>query len=71
MGISKKQKHIKKICACGSRIRLEVHHIISLAEDISIAFDSNNLTTLCHSCHLATDNFGTKVVHKLKNQGGK
>lgn len=54
----------------GSRIRLEVHHIISIAEDHTLAFDLNNLITLCHDCHVATENYGTKVVHKIRKQGG-
>lgn len=54
----------------GGRCRLEVHHIVSIAEDINLAFDPNNLITLCHNCHVKTDNYGTKVVHKIRNQGG-
>jgi len=54
----------------GSRIRLEVHHIIALAENPSLAFVLDNLTTLCHNCHMATDNYGTKVVNKIRKQGG-
>jgi len=55
----------------GSRCKLEVHHIIAIAEDVSLAFDPNNLITLCNLCHRKTDNYGTKVVTKLKKQGGK
>ena len=54
----------------GKRCSLEVHHIISVAEDLSLAFDPNNLTTLCHRCHIKTDNYGTKVVNKIRKQGG-
>jgi len=54
----------------GSRIILDVHHIVSLAEDSSLAYDLDNLITLCRSCHIKTDNYGTKVVHKLRKRGG-
>ena len=55
----------------GSRCRLEIHHIISIAENRTLALDVNNLTTLCNKCHRETDNYGTKVVRKLRNQSGK
>lgn len=54
----------------GSRIKLEVHHIISIAEDHTLAFVEQNLITLCADCHRATDNYGTKVVEKIRKQGG-
>jgi len=54
----------------GSRIRLEVHHIVSIAENESLAFEPTNAITLCATCHRATENYGTKVVNLLKKQGG-
>jgi hypothetical protein len=49
----------------GSRIRLEVHHIVSVFEDPSRAFDPSNLTLLCADCHRKTHNFGSKaLVHR-------
>lgn len=30
----------------------EVHHIIELAEDITKAYDLENLESICHSCHM-------------------
>lgn len=55
----------------GSRCRLEVHHIVAIAEDHTLAFEKSNLVTLCADCHRKTDNYGTKVVNKLKKQAGK
>jgi len=54
----------------GSRVRLEVHHIIAIAEDHTLAYTLKNLITLCHSCHVKTDNYGTKVVNKIRKQSG-
>lgn len=33
-------------------IATEVHHIIELAEDITKAYDLDNLESICHSCHM-------------------
>ncbi|MCK0507912.1 HNH endonuclease [Aromatoleum anaerobium] len=48
----------------GSRIQLEVHHIIALCEDPSLALDPDNLITLCRSCHYKTHNYGSKAVKR-------
>jgi hypothetical protein len=45
----------------GSRIRLEVHHIVAICVDPDLAFDPNNLLTLCRKCHFKTHNFGNKA----------
>ncbi len=37
--------------ACGARGRLEVDHIKSVRTHPELAFDLNNLQTLCSSCH--------------------
>ena len=55
----------------GSRINLEVHHIIAIKEDHNLALDPNNAITLCKTCHIKTGNYGTKLVHKLRNQSSK
>ncbi|WP_088370732.1 HNH endonuclease [endosymbiont 'TC1' of Trimyema compressum] len=36
---------------CGAKAE-EVHHIISLHEDESKAFDKNNLMSICRECHI-------------------
>lgn len=52
----------------GSRIRLEVHHIVAIHEDKHKALDFSNLVTLCSKCHRKTHNFGSKA---LMNRRGK
>ena len=36
---------------CGSRIELEVHHVVAL-EDGGDEYDVGNLSTLCRGCHI-------------------
>lgn len=33
-------------------IATEVHHVIELSEDITLAYDLDNLESICHSCHM-------------------
>jgi 5-methylcytosine-specific restriction endonuclease McrA len=40
---------------------LEVHHIVAICVDPDLAFDPNNLLTLCRKCHFKTHNFGNKA----------
>jgi 5-methylcytosine-specific restriction endonuclease McrA len=40
-----------KCVKCGSRHRLEVDHILSVATRPDLAFDLDNTQTLCGSCH--------------------
>lgn len=49
----------------GSRIKLEVHHIVSVLENKTLANDKNNLVTLCVKCHRLTENYGSKA-YKLR-----
>lgn len=51
----------------GSRIVLEVHHIIAAVHDNSLVLDPSNLITLCHDCHVATHNYGFKAAKKPGN----
>jgi len=44
----------------GSRISLEVHHIVAVCEDPHLALVPDNLITLCASCHRKTHNYGSK-----------
>lgn len=54
----------------GSRIRLEVHHIVAISHNHQLAFDPSNCITLCHSCHIKTDNYGTKSIHQRRKKSG-
>lgn len=36
---------------CGAKTRLEVDHIIPLRDQLNLAYDLDNLQTLCASCH--------------------
>ncbi|MEM6438551.1 MAG: HNH endonuclease [Pseudomonadota bacterium] len=42
-----------KCVECGSRHRLEVDHVQTRAERPDLAFDLDNLRTLCRACHIA------------------
>ncbi|HEY8067074.1 MAG TPA: HNH endonuclease [Methylosinus sp.] len=42
-----------KCAQCGSRERLEVHHLRPVRERPDLAFDLVNLKTLCRACHAA------------------
>lgn len=40
---------------CGKRLPLdglELHHVVPLSENPSLAFSTKNLLLLCHGCHL-------------------
>lgn len=54
----------------GSRIKLNVHHIIAIKEDVTQALNPQNAITLCYSCHVKTENYGTKLIHKRRKQAG-
>ena len=38
---------------CGSRLRLEVHHVERVGLRPDLAFDLDNLKTLCRACHIS------------------
>ena len=48
----------------GSRINLEVHHIVAVCDAPDRALDLSNLTTLCRPCHFKTHNYGSKAVKR-------
>jgi 5-methylcytosine-specific restriction endonuclease McrA len=41
--------------SCGTRGRLEVHHVNAVRDRPDLAFDLSNLTTLCPRCHVETE----------------
>ena len=45
---------------CGSKKRLEAHHIKSWKDHILERFDVSNGLTLCKRCHSKTDNYGNR-----------
>ena len=48
----------------GSRINLEVHHIIAISVDPKLALDAANCITLCRPCHYKTHSFGGKALNR-------
>ena len=64
-------------CAlCQANIKLEVHHIIEKRENLLLAFDSNNMITLCKKCHISIRGkeknyigFFDGIVEKRMNSG--
>lgn len=36
---------------CGATERLEADHIVRISDDMALAFDVDNLQTLCRLCH--------------------
>jgi len=36
---------------CGSKVRLNVHHVIPWSKASSLRYDTRNLITLCRKCH--------------------
>jgi hypothetical protein len=36
---------------CGSARKLQIHHVVPVSEDRSLAADTNNLITLCYAHH--------------------
>lgn len=56
-----------KCRCCGSRDNLSVHHIYKLTDRIDLAYDIDNLITLCGKCHTQTDtNYDSGKLPKLK-----
>ena len=53
---------------CGSTKNIEADHIKSFSEYPELRFDINNGRTLCHNCHLKTDNYGMKGKFKKKER---
>ena len=52
-----RQNPLCERCECENRVKLadEVHHIVPLQENIDLAFDYNNLQSVCLLCH--------KIIH--------
>lgn len=51
---------------CGkTKTALNAHHIITMKENDKLAFDINNLITLCEECHVKKVNFHEKEYEKM------
>lgn len=66
----KKEVHIRDKCmclCCGSKMKLEAHHLIPWSKDEKLRFDSNNAITLCKHCHRELHNYcGQKKIDLVK-----
>ena len=49
---------------CGSKKKIEPHHIKEFSIYIELRFDVNNGLTLCNECHKQTDNYGSRQLRK-------
>jgi 5-methylcytosine-specific restriction endonuclease McrA len=49
--VLKRDEHRCQMPSCGSKKRLNVHHIQPWSKASSLRFDENNLITLCRKCH--------------------
>ena len=57
-----------KFCQnCGSRERLQIHHLIALSAG-GEKFDLNNLTVLCFSCHNLATSFERRTGKRRRNE---
>lgn len=45
----------------GIEVKLNADHILPQSLFPELRYDTNNGRTLCHSCHVKTDTYGTKV----------
>jgi len=52
----KRDKRKCKMPGCGSKKRLEVHHIRKYSEAASLRFELSNCIVLCHQCHASIKN---------------
>jgi len=56
------EKNNKCIC-CGSKKKLQVHHIIPFCVKPELELDENNLATMCSRCHLLIGHAGWWMTH--------
>lgn len=50
---------------------LQVHHIIKRTEDTKLAFEKNNLITVCRSCHEEVEKLSSEEQKNLFNMENK
>lgn len=52
------------VCAACGNEPVDVHHIIPVAVDPSMADEAYNLISLCHACHIAYGHAGDKSCRR-------
>lgn len=59
-----------KCTECGSRKRLEAHHIKEQSRYPELIYSVENGLSLCHECHKKTDNYGrhSRIYKKRENK---
>lgn len=67
----RRHKEVHPSCAwCYNNKQVEVHHIVPLWANTSLAADPNNFISLCKTCHLIVGhnrNFATKYIKNIKH----
>ena len=56
--VNERDHYLCRVCLAQKRLthdKLETHHIVPLCEDVDLAYDPNNLITLCAKHHKAAD----------------
>ena len=72
LAMYKRDKHACQECGDrnhkgrGSRIRLELDHIVPVCDAPERVMDPSNVRTLCRPCHFKTETFGSKAARKQK-----
>jgi 5-methylcytosine-specific restriction endonuclease McrA len=53
---------------CGSQEEIQIHHIISIKENCTLATDINNIVMLCKPCHVQFHKDCTDAIHKINKE---
>ncbi len=74
--VYKRDKFTCQMPSCGSKGRLNAHHIKRWSDNPILRFNVNNGITLCHKCHKSIHNkeeqyeqfFFTLLINKTRNE---
>jgi len=74
--VYKRDKFTCQMPSCGSKGRLNAHHIKRWSDNPILRFNINNGITLCHKCHKSIHNkeeqyeqfFFTLLINKTRNE---